>query len=144
MTSLDFEYKIIYIMYRLAYTNSYSWTQLTITRHWRRCPYAWDSATTWQIRHHDIRVSWLIRTYTWWQRATQSEPWKRSRYIITTTRCIGWLLISYHHSKCLRTVGTIHMQFPIRPNISYATKVLARRINAPTTPNEKCLKHLLR
>ena len=54
------------------------------------------------------------------------------------------LLSSEDHSKYRRTVGKLQWQSPIRPDISYAIKELARHLSAPTTHNEKCLKHLLR
>ena len=46
------------------------------------------------------------------------------------------LLSSDGHSKYRRTVGKLQWQSPIRPDISYATKELARHLTAPTTRNE--------
>ena len=54
------------------------------------------------------------------------------------------LLSTEDHAIYRRTVGKLQWQSPMRPDISYTVKDLARRLNEPTTYDERCLKHLLR
>ena len=42
------------------------------------------------------------------------------------------LLISEGHSKCRRPVENLQWQSPMRPDISYAIKELARHLNVPS------------
>ena len=48
------------------------------------------------------------------------------------------------HAAYRRTVGKLQWMTYTRPDISYATKELARALQAPTTADQQKLKHLLR
>ena len=53
-------------------------------------------------------------------------------------------LTKEQHSAYRRAVGKLQWMTSTRPDISYATKELARSLTAPTTADQQKLKHLLR
>ena len=48
------------------------------------------------------------------------------------------------HSLYRRTVGKLQWQVPVRPDMAFTVKELARKLNGPTESDFKQLKHLLR